>query len=452
MGDSSHSKLILSKGGFDVANFSLKSNSDKDRHNPRLALILSLIFAGLGQIYNKRYLKGITFVIIEIAFLVTFGDFIQLGIWGITTLGTIPFTDHSLFLLVYGLISIIIIGFATILYIFNVRDAKKQAELIRDGWQPSSLRNSIRESYNKSFAYILTAPGMILLVFTVVLPLLFAISLAFTDYDLYNSPPRNLLNWVGLENFRDLISIPLWKNTFVSVFSWTVVWTLVATTLQICLGLFLAILANDSRVKFKRFIRTILILPWAVPGFVSIIIFATMFNDNFGTINRNIIMPLFGGEGIPWLTNPVYTKAALIFIQTWLGYPFLFALFSGVLQSMSKDWYEAADIDGATRWQKFKNITLPHVLFATAPLLIVQYTSNFNNFNVIYLFNEGGPAVRGQNAGGTDILISWVYNLTFDTNNYNMAAAITLIIGVLISIFAIFQFRRTRSFKEEGEI
>lgn len=298
----------------------------------------------------------------------------------------------------------------------------------------------------------MTGPGFILLIFTVVFPLLFAITLAFTNYDLYNSPPRNLVQWVGFDNFVNLVTVPLWKNTFINVFSWTIIWTLVATSFQIILALFLAILANDPRVKFKKTIRTILILPWAVPGFVSILIFAAMFNDEFGTINRDIIIPLFGGDGIPWLTDPFYTKILLIMIQTWLAYPFLFALFSGVLQSISSEWYEAADVDGATRWQKFRGITLPHILFATAPLLIIQYTSNFNNFNVIYLLNGGGPAVKGQNAGGTDILISWVYKLTFETNNYSMAAAISLIIGILVSVFAILQFRRTNSFKEEGKI
>ena len=115
-----------------------------------------------------------------------------------------------------------------------------------------------------------------------------------------------------------------------------------------------------------------------------------------------------------WLNNPFWAKIALIFIQVWLGFPFVFALFTGVLQSISSDWYEAADMDGASSWQKFRNITFPHILFATAPLLIMQYAGNFNNFNLIYLFNKGGPPVSGQNAGSTDILISWVYRLTFD--------------------------------------
>jgi arabinogalactan oligomer/maltooligosaccharide transport system permease protein len=179
-------------------------------------------------------------------------------------------------------------------------------------------------------------------------------------------------------------------------------------------------------------------------------IFSALFNDQFGAINRTILSALRIAP-IPWLTDPLYTKIALISIQVWLGFPFLFALFTGVLQSTSQDVYEAADVDGASRWQKFRHITLPHVLFATAPLLIIQYTSNFNNFNIIYLFNGGGPAVRGQTAGGTDILISWVYKLTFTTNNYNMAAAISLIIGLIVIAFAFFQFRRTRSFREERD-
>ncbi|MFD2655046.1 carbohydrate ABC transporter permease [Gracilibacillus thailandensis] len=433
-------------------NYSSNFQDKKNNHNPNIATILSLIFAGLGQLYNKRFLKGLILILLEVSFIITCADFINLGLWGIRTLGTMPGVDHSIFLLVYGLISLILIVFAIIFYVLNVKDARKQAKLIAQGWKAPSIRESIKIAYDKSFVYLLTIPGFVLLIFSVLLPLLFAVSLAFTNYDLYNSPPKNLLDWVGFENFGKLITAPLWKDTFVSVFAWTIMWTLVATTFQIVLGLFLALLANDSRIKFKKVIRTILILPWAVPGFVSILIFAAMFNNEFGTINRDIIIPLFGGEGIPWLSDPFYTRIVLILIQTWLGYPFVFALFSGVLQSVSKDWYEAAEVDGATRWQKFKNITLPHVLFATAPLLIIQYTTNFNNFNVIYLFNEGGPAVQGQNAGGTDILISWVYKLTFETNNYSMAAAISLIIGILISIFAILQFRRTSSFKQEGKI
>src|SRR5699024_3662859 len=136
-------------------------------------------------------------------------------------------------------------------------------------------------------------------------------------------------------------------------------------------------------------------------------------------------------------------------IQTLLGYPFVFALFTGVLQSVPQDMYQAADIEGGTRWQTFSHITLPQLLFATAPLLIMQYAQHFHNFKIIYLFNEANPPVGGQHAGGTDIVFSWVYKLSFETNHYSMAAAITIIMGLAIPIFAFFQFRKTAACKEE---
>jgi len=319
---------------------------------------------------------------------------------------------------------------------------------IRAGWVRPGLRESLRAGYERSFPYLLTMPGVLMLIFVVIFPLLFAVSLAFTNYDLYHSPPKNLVDWVGFDNFVKLATVPMWNRSFFGVFSWTLVWTVCSTSLQIGVGLLLALFVNDKRIRFKKLIRTILILPWAVPNFVSILIFSALFNDTFGAINRSIVKRL-GMEAIPWLTDPIYTKIALIAIQAWLGFPFLFALFTGVLQSISSEWYEAADVDGGSRWQKFRHITLPHVLFATGPLLIIQYTSNFNNFNIIYLFNGGGPAVRGQTAGGTDILISWVYKLTFTSNNYSMAAAVSLLIGLVVIGFAFFQFRRSRAFREE---
>ncbi|ADC48534.1 MULTISPECIES: carbohydrate ABC transporter permease [Alkalihalophilus] len=427
------------------------SNREPRSHNPNLATLLSVV-PGLGQFYNRRYAKGSAFFILFAAFFGVFYNFLNIGFWGLFTLGTIPRVDDSRLLLAQGIMSLILTTFAILFYVINLVDARKDAKRIQQGWAAPSVREGFRHAYDKSFPYLLTAPGLLLLIFTVVFPLMYMVGLAFTNYGLYNAPPRNLLEWIGFKNFIDLVTVPIWRDTFFSVLSWTLVWTFVATTLQIALALFLALLVNDPRVKGKKFIRTILILPWAVPGFVTILIFSAMFNDNFGTINRDIIIPLFGGDGIPWMSDPFWAKTALIMIQVWLGFPFVFALFTGVLTSISSDWYEAADMDGANRLQKFRFITLPHVLFATAPLLIMQYSFNFNNFNIIYLFNQGGPAVRGQNAGGTDILISWVYGLTFETKQYGMAAAISIIIGIMVAGFAFFQFRRSRSFKEEGSV
>ncbi|MEC2721345.1 maltosaccharide ABC transporter permease MalC, partial [Bacillus cereus] len=195
-------------------------------------------------------------------------------------------------------------------------------------------------------------------------------------------------------------------------------------------------------------IRTIFILPWAVPAFVSILVFSGMFNETFGAIN-NQVLALFGIEKIAWMTDPFWAKIALIMIQTWLGFPFIFAMTTGILQSIPGELYEAATVDGATAWQQFRKITLPLVLYATAPILITQYTFNFNNFSIIYLFNGGGPAVAGQDAGGTDILISWIYKLTMTSAQYGKAAALTMILSLIVITVALWQFKRTKSFQEE---
>lgn len=418
--------------------------------NPKLAAILSII-PGIGQFYNKRYIKGSIFIVFFISFMSVFYQFMNIGFWGLFTLGTVPKLDDSRVLLAQGIISLLLIAFATTLYVVNLIDAYRNADQYNKGFEIKNSKGRITATWDKTFPYLLISPGIFLLIFVVVFPLLFMCFLAFTNHNLYNAPPRHLLEWVGFDNFKSLVTVPIWKTTFFSVLTWTIVWTLVATTLQIALALLLAIIVNHPLIRFKKLIRTVLILPWAVPSFVTILIFAAIFNDDFGSINNDILQPLFGFAPA-WLNDPFWAKIAIILIQVWLGFPFVFALFTGVLQSISSDWYEAADMDGASSWQKFRNITFPHILFATAPLLIMQYAGNFNNFNLIYLFNKGGPPVSGQNAGSTDILISWVYRLTFDMQNYNMAATISLIIGVFIAIIAFLQFRKTSTFKDEGDI
>lgn len=173
-----------------------------------------------------------------------------------------------------------------------------------------------------------------------------------------------------------------------------------------------------------------------------------MFNETFGVINNGILASL-GIDAIPWMTEEMWSRVALILIQSWLGFPFIFAMTTGVLQSIPEELYEAATVDGASIWQKFRSITLPMVLFATAPIMITQYTFNFNNFNVIFLFNGGGPALPGQNAGGTDILISWIYKLTMTSAQYGKAAAITMLLSLIVVTVALWQFKRTKSFQEE---
>lgn len=413
----------------------------------KMAILLSII-PGLGQLYNRQFLKGIVLLVLTASFFITFTDLLNIGLWGIVTLGTEVPRDHSIFLLVKGILAIIVIAFGLAIYAFNLRDAYVNGRKRDRGEQLGTVKEQYHNLIDNGFPYLMISPGFILLVFVVVFPIIFVILLGFTNYDLYHSPPAKLVSWVGIQNFIDIFTLPIWRTTFFSVLGWTVAWTFIATTLQVALGMFLAILVNQPDLKGKAIIRTIFILPWAVPAFVSILVFAGMFNESFGAINLQVLH-LFGISPKPWMTDPFWTKTALIMIQTWLGFPFIFSMTTGVLQSIPADLYEAATIDGATVFQKFRKITLPLVLYAIAPVLITQYTFNFNNFNLIYLFNGGGPAVEGQNAGGTDILISWIYSLTMTSSQYGKAAAITMLLSIFVITVALWQFRRTKSLQEE---
>lgn len=410
------------------------------------ASLLSII-PGFGQFYNRQWVKGLIYLIISIAFFVVFLDFLNIGLWGLFTLGTETPRDHSAFLLAQGVISVIIVFFALVFYYVNIKDAYSIGETRDNNFKVSNLREQYNNLVDQGYPYLITGPPLVLLIFSTVVPLLFSFSLAFTNYDLYNSPPGNLFTWVGLDTFRRIFTVDIWRSTFFDVLSWTIIWTLISTTLTIGIGILLAVIVNQKDVKFKKAIRTIFILPWAVPGFVTILIFGGLFNETFGVINTQILA-FFNISAVSWMTDPTWTRVALILIQCWLGFPFVFLMTTGTLQSIPEDLYEAAIIDGANAIDKFRHITMPILLKALAPIIITQYTGNFNNFNIIYLFNGGGPAIPGSNAGGTDILVSWIYSLTLDSSQYALAAALTILLSLFVVSIALWRFRSTKSFKE----
>jgi arabinogalactan oligomer/maltooligosaccharide transport system permease protein len=412
----------------------------------RIALLLSII-PGLGQFYNKQWIKGFLFLVLGVSFFAVFADLLNMGFWGLFTLGTEVPRDNSVFLLAEGIIAVIVTCFGLVIYYLNLRDAFKNGKLRDEQKELSSLKSQYQNLISQGYPYVVSGPSLFILIFAVIFPILFSFALAFTNYDLYHSPPANLADWVGLQTFAEIFTVDIWRATFFDVLAWTVIWTLVASTIQVSIGIFLAVLVNQKEIRFKRFIRTVLVLPWAVPGFVTILIFAGLFNDSFGAVN-NDILAAFGIDAIPWLTDANWSKLALILMQGWLGFPYIFLVTTGVLQSIPDDLYEAATIDGASVFAKFKNITMPMILIAMAPIIITQYTFNFNNFNIIYLFNGGGPAVPGSTAGGTDILVSWIYKLTMQSSQYSLAAALTILLSVFVIAIALWQFRRTNSFKE----
>lgn len=414
------------------------------------AALLSTGFMGLGQFYNKEYAKGIFFSLIEVFVLIFSLPYFYHSIWGLVTLGTVPMRDHSIFLMVDGIIALILLGLFFFVYFRNIVDAKESGDLIDKGNSPMKGLEYIKYIWETKFVGFILAPSYVAIIFFVLLPIVFTILIAFTSYSApYNLPPAKLVDWVGFKNFKQLFTLKIWNSTFIGVGIWTIVWAVLATATNYFGGLLLALIVNIKGVKIKRFWRSIFILPYAIPAFISLLIMRLAFSGP-GPVN-NLLGDLgLIAERIPFLSDTNWARAMIIIINIWLGSPYWMALMSGVLTNIPKDMYEAAEIDGASKVQQFFKITLPMVLFQTAPLLIMTFAYNFNNFNVIYLLTEGEP-VNGayRYAGNTDILISWIYKLTNDQLKYGMAAAVTIIIFIFIASISAYSFSRTKAFNEE---
>jgi arabinogalactan oligomer / maltooligosaccharide transport system permease protein len=259
---------------------------------------------------------------------------------------------------------------------------------------------------------------------------------------------------IQFTNFRDFFISPALRGPIVQLVTWNFAFAFFSLLFNFFLGLAIAILFNDPNFPLKKVIRSLLIIPYTVPALITILIWRGMLNPDLGVISR-MLEGLFGWSP-PWFTDQWWAKIAILLVNLWLSYPYFMLISSGALQSISQDIYEAALVDGASPWQQFRKITLPLLLVAVGPLLVASFTFNFNNFNLIYLFNGGGPPMAGTPtpAGHTDILISYVYNLAFSGArgiNYGFAAAITIIIFFIVGAITLFQFRYTRMWEEVGE-
>lgn len=421
------------------------------------AALYSLIPGG-GQWFNKQKFKACFFLVGFILFLVQFFGYGINIFQDFFTLGSVPWEDHSLFILIKGSLEIIIVAIFFLFYGINIYDALHIGQLYDDG-RESEVHHTAKENLSVlaegGFPYLFTFPSYLLMIFVIIFPVLVTVLTAFTNYDFQHIPPAQLIDWTGFKNFTDIVTLASYRDTFVKIFIWTLIWTFCATTLQIAIGILTAVIANQKGLKCQGLFRVIFLLPWAVPAFITILGFSNMFNDSLGAINTQIIpllnhLPFVDINAIPWKTDPMWTKVALIAIQGWLGFPYIFVMVTGVLQSISDDLYEAAYMDGATAFQSFRKITLPMILFATAPVLITQYTFNFNNFSIIYLFNQGGPGSIGWGAGNSDILISWIYNLVNGQSpQYAMGAAITLIVSFVVIAVSLITFKKTNAFSDE---
>ncbi len=428
----------------------------------RRAPVASVCFMGLGQVlFLKQYLRGFTLMAFEVILILAHSSIFK-GLKGLVTLGDphpelpVKMRDHSIFMMINGLIILIILAIFIAVYVSNVINAKRDAEkIIKNGKFPTlkETRNDLAEN---SFAAAGITPAIIMVAFFTVVPLLFSALVAFTNYSSPDHiPPNNLVDWVGLENFKTMFVQAYggaWAGSFVRVAVWTVVWVVFSTFSCFFVGFFFAVVLQDKRIVLPKLYRTVFILPYAIPTMLSLFVWANLLNGTFGPINRTLMYFGMITRGIPWLSDPTMAKVTLILVNIWIGFPYSMILITSSMTAVSKSLYEAATIDGANKWQQFRSITFPLVMYQLKPILIMQFAGNINNFGAVFFLTAGGPSLQetiATQAGATDILISWIYKLTMYTPNmYNLASVLSILVFLVLVPFALYNFIRTKSFKE----
>lgn len=297
---------------------------------------------------------------------------------------------------------------------------------------------------NNAKAYPYLIPALVSIFIVTVIPIVYTVVISFTNYNMFH---LESFSFVGLINYKEVFSGSI-KNVFFPVLGWTICFALISTIGSYSMGLILAILLNNPHMKESKIYRAILIIPWALPSTIAILAWQGLLNEQYGGIN-NLLHSLGIAANIPWLTNPFWARTGIIIVNVWLGYPYMLNVCLGGLQAISQEYYEAARIDGASKFQCFKKITLPMVTKLSIPLVISTFASNFNNFGNIFMITEGGPArVDNQFAGYTDILASTTYKMTTWSNRYELSATFSVLVFIIVGTFTLANMHFSGAFKE----
>ncbi len=423
---------------------------------------LSVLVWGLGNFARKQIVKGILWLAIEI-----------LAIWyfvaqGFPSIAALPqlgekagskYKDAdgfwhyktvtpSVVVLLYGVIAVVLIFVFLWVWNLEVRSSYKAQVLAQKNGHAPSFRQDLHDLVDADGEIsLMFLPTLGIFVFTV-LPLVFMISMAFTSYD-SNHPTK--FDWVGFANFKtvfgnsgNVVNI----HVFISVLVWTLVWAFFATFLNFFLGMFLSMVIERKTTHGKPFWRGLFSMSIAVPQFVSLLVMNQMLQQN-GAINRLLESWGWISGPLPFFTNATWARVTVIVINLWVGIPFTMMQITGILENIPAEFYEAARIDGANWWQQFTNVTMPYIMFVLTPYLITTFTGNVNNFNVIYLLSGGDPQPVGSSAGSTDLLITWLYKLTVDQDNYNAGAVIGICTFLVLAVVSLITYHSSGSYKNE---
>ena len=422
---------------------------------------LSFIIMGISQLKNKQWLKGLVFLLSEVIFLVWF---FYNGISAISLLGSLgkikkltrvfdknqgiyvtKQPDSSMVILLFGVISIILIALLLVLYYVSLKSTRHLYALNRDGKHIPTTKEDLASLLDTRLHQLLMfLPLAGIFAFTVT-PTIYMITMAFTNFNQYH--PIGF-SWTGFQAFGEILTGSM-SGTFFPVLGWTLVWAVAATATTFVFGVLLGVLIESKGIKFRGVFRTLFVVVFAVPQFVSLLMMS-MFWDNAGPVNSWLQRMHWITEPIQFLQNANLAKLTVIVTNMWIGIPVTMLIATAIIQNLPQDQIEAARMDGANAFQVFNKITFPQILFVMTPALIQQFIGNINNFNVIFLLTGGGPLnSKFYQAGSTDLLVTWLYKLTMQSvPNYNIAAALGIFIFIISAVFSLLAYRRTNAFKE----
>ena len=428
---------------------------------------LSFLVMGFGSLVKGQVIKGLLYLASQALLVWYLAGFAWQYLRKLGTLGDVGMQrvwseerqifvrtpgDNSLLILLFSVLSImVVLGFLA-LWRANIRSAYRAQRLKQQGKRLPTFADDIKSMLDERFHLsMLTMPSLMVVAFTL-LPTIFMILLAFTNFDQAHQPPGNMFTWVGLDNFRNLFGgHPLIANTFGKVFGWTMAWAVLATFTNYLLGMVVAIMINNKGIKLKAMWRTIFVVTIAVPQFVSLMLMSQILHDQ-GPLNALLKQFGFIEQSIPFLTDTATARLTILVVNLWVGIPYTMLITSGILMNIPKDLYESASIDGASPARMFFSITLPYMLFVTTPYLITAFVGNINNFNVIFLLTRGGPMVTEYyQAGKTDLLVTWLYRLTVDRQDYSLASTIGIFVFVISAGLSLLVFNLSGSSRREEE-
>lgn len=445
---------------------------------------LSLVIMGSGYFARKQMVKGMLLTLIEVGFFwFTFGFSMQY-ILKLNTLGTVqreeifdPMTlskqvnnyDNSLLILLCGIIGLLVIFAFFLFYIGNMKAVYRLQKLKEHGKHINTFHEDLYELVNEKFHItLLTLPSMGVILLNII-PIIFMVCIAFTNYDMEHQPPTYLFSWVGGSNFQKMFtssSTVTFGYVFMRILIWTLIWAVGATFTTFFGGIMLAKLINDKVVRGKKVWRTIFVITIAIPQFVTLLLVGKMFGD-YGIVNslcsRIGLTELLHDLGIlskglsyiPFLSKPGWAHVMILLINIWVGVPFQMLSATGILLNIPNDQLESAKIDGANERQVFWKITMPYMLFVTGPSLITALIGNINNFNVIYLLTSdyvtGNMKYANSNGKEVDLLVTWLFRLTNDYSNYKMASVIGIIVFLICAAITLVSFSRMIAGNREEE-